>query len=166
MVALHTGSKLRLLSRDPRPLLGHPSSLLWGIAGLVFQHSWEPETAIKVLSPCLPQPALLQQGRVPGGLVPVNKEPDRQTHVARGEGTPCPHKRVHCRCHGWGFWVPIPMLRMGIKGQHQLGRMASGTFLGLRFLFCKVRVMLTPTLEGCRKVSLLVAARPGGGAHE
>lgn len=154
MVALHTGSELRLLSRDPRPLPGHPSSLLWGIAGLVFQHSWEPETAIKVLSPCLPQPAPLRQGACLGVLFLLTRSLTGRLMWRGGRGHPAPINWRTADVMGGASVVPHPMLQVGIKGQHQLGRMASGTFLGLRFLFYKVGVMMTPTLEGCRKVSL------------
>lgn len=65
-----------------------------------------------------------------------------------------------------GVRVPHLMLQAGIKGQHQLERMASVASLGLRFLFCQVGETMTPTLEGCYKVPNTVAARPGGGADE
>lgn len=165
MVALRTGSKLRLPSGDPRPLQGHPSSLFWGMAELNFQHSWKSETAVKVLSPCLPQPAPLRQGPVPGNRVPVSEEPDWQTHMGGGGRHTAPIS-WHTADVMVGVCVPHLMLQAGIEGQHQLERMASVASLSLRFLFCKVGEMMTPTLEGCYKVSNTVAARPGRGGDE
>lgn len=98
-------------------------------------------------------------------LVPVSKEPVRSRLTWEGEGTHCP---ISWRTADVmvGVCVPHLMLQAGIKGQHQLERMASVASLGLRFLFCKVGETMTPTLEGCYKVSNTVAARPGGGADE
>lgn len=149
------GSKLRLPSGCPRPLPGHPTSLPWGTAGLVFQRSGESETVGDEPSPCGPEPAQLREGCAPGSRVAGDRcearaarptrEPGRSGYAAPAHGPVADFEagplRAAPRVHMW----PLP--------QRRLGRMASVPSPGLGFPFRRAVVMI-PTLQGGWEVSV------------